>query len=129
MTEATTPDETLLARDSSEPRPGTLTASLPRNAQQKVDDLKHRVASSLAHTAESFKGQSDAGALTPVKERVSALMATAADKLENFSTPDFSEVTVETVRTQATEMIQKYPLRSLAVGLGVGLLAGRALRR
>lgn len=129
MTENNNVDETLLARDAREPRSGNVTSELVRSNQQKIDELKHRVADKLASTAESFKHQTEGSALDPVGQRVSSLMATAADRLEHFETPELPNISVTAMRDQATDVIRRYPLQAIVAGLGIGLLFGRALRR
>ncbi len=129
MIENTNVDDALLARDAGEPRASDLAGEVQRNTQKKMDDIKHRVADRLASKAESFKGNGDGGALDPVKQRMSSLMSTAADKLEHFETPDLSNINMASVRDQATEMIRRHPFQAIGVGLGIGLLFGRALKR
>lgn len=136
MTTQQTPDaqgvdisESLLARDAIEPQQGVSTRTVERNATQRVDELRQKMAEKLAGVVDTVRGPADGGRLDPVRERASSLISTAADRLQNLHTPDLSAINMQQMRGQAADIVRRYPLQSLAVGLGIGLLFGRAVTR
>ena len=93
----------------------------PNTVGQVVDAVKNNaqaVVDGVSHTA------------TDVKDKVQAAAGDAAHRVEKWADDAYSATadTAKDFSKEMTQMIQKYPIQSVLIGLGVGLLLGRAAR-
>lgn len=87
------------------------------NVGKKISRKLNDAASSLRPSTSSEVSSR----LDPVKRRVANYMDSAASYLESAD--------LQSVRGSTSDLIRRYPLGSLALGFGVGMLLGKMVRR
>jgi ElaB/YqjD/DUF883 family membrane-anchored ribosome-binding protein len=104
-----------------------------------MNELKDNVREGIHQVGDRAKGVADQaiGAATAVKDQavsashaVADIAGQASENVQKWAGEayDNASQTMKTFGTEATDMVKKYPIQSVLVGFGVGLLIGRAAR-
>ena len=83
---------------------------------ETVQDRAQTVAKSFAHTA------------AKAKDKAGEWLGDAAEPVQHFVEENYDDArqALNSFSRDATQMIRRYPITAVAIGLGVGLLLGRA---
>jgi ElaB/YqjD/DUF883 family membrane-anchored ribosome-binding protein len=107
--------------DMNESQPGI---NQPLSTSVTHENVGKRISRKLNDAASSLRPSSEgqvSSRLDPVKRRVANYMDSAASYLESAD--------IQSMKGNTSEMIRRYPVGSLALGFGVGMLLGKMVRR
>lgn len=98
------------------------TAEIGANASDKATDVMNAAGDRMSTLAQTVREKA------PAEGRAGEVAATAAETLER-SGRYLREADPNTVRMDLEQMIRQHPIESMLVGLGVGYLLARSMRR
>ena len=98
-----------------------LAMQVGESCSDRIDDVMSSTGDKLSSLANTMKDS------VPTNGKLRSALTTVADGIESSGTY-LSEHGVNDVSKDISGLVKRYPLRSILVGLGIGVVAGRIMK-